>query len=221
MKERGIFLKRFRKVLIVLLAILVPVSIGFGFNFFSGESSDSAENRAMTVAGTLTVNKISEAQNLVPGDKMCNGVTMNIKSSAVSLLRVKVDIYYAEVGSTEYTVTTDIASIKNAGDNWLKGSDGYYYYTQGVKNGDTVTLASYGIYFNAAEDEADNKDEDSGINMNKYQGKKIKVVANAELIQAKYGVFKDAWGLDQNVDKDIYNKLLAVSNTENNTTKSE
>ena len=57
--------------------------------------------------------------------------------------------------------------------------------------------------------------------MNKYQGKKIKVVANAELIQAKYGVFKDAWGLDQNVDKDIYNKLLAVSNTENNTTKSE
>ena len=221
MKERGIFLKRFRKVLIVLLAILVPVSIGFGFNFFSGESSDSAENRAMTVAGTLTVNKISEAQNLVPGDKICDGVTMNIKSSAVSLLRVKVDIYYAEVGSTEYTVTTDIASIKNAGDNWLKGSDGYYYYANGVKNGNTVTLASDGIYFNAAEDEADNKDEDSGINMNKYQGKKIKVVANAELIQAKYGVFKDAWGLDQNVDKDIYNKLLAVSNTENNTTKSE
>ena len=214
-------MKRFRKVLIVLLAILVPVSIGFGFNFFSGESSDSAENRAMTVAGTLTVNKISEAQNLVPGDKICDGVTMNIKSSAVSLLRVKVDIYYAEVGSTEYTVTTDIASIKNAGDNWLKGSDGYYYYANGVKNGNTVTLASDGIYFNAAEDEADNKDEDSGINMNKYQGKKIKVVANAELIQAKYGVFKDAWGLDQNVDKDIYNKLLAVSNTENNTTKSE
>ena len=214
-------MKRFRKVLIVLLAILVPVSIGFGFNFFSGESSDSAENQAMTVAGTLTVNEIKNAQNLVPGDKICNGVTMNITSSAVSLLRVKVDIYYAEAGSTEYTVTTDIAPIKNAGDNWLKGSDGYYYYTQGVKNGDTVTLASDGIYFNAAEDEADNKDEDSGINMNKYQGKKIKVVANAELIQAKYGVFKDAWGLDQNVDKDIYNKLLAVSNTENNTTKSE
>ena len=214
-------MKRFRKVLIVLLAILVPVSIGFGFNFFNSKSSDSVENQAMTVAGTLTVNQISEAQNLVPGDKICKGVTMDIKSSAVSLLRVKVDVYYAKVGSTEYTVTTDIAPIDNPGTNWLKGSDGYYYYTQGVKNGDTVTLASYGIYFNAAEDEADNKDEDSGINMNKYQGKKIKVVANAELIQAKYGVFKDAWGLDQNVDKDIYNKLLAVSNTENNTTKSE
>ena len=190
----------------------MPVSIGFGFNFFSGESSDSAENRAMTVAGTLTVNKISEAQNLVPGDKICDGVTMNIKSSAVSLLRVKVDIYYAEVGSTEYTVTTDIEPIKIAGDNWLKGSDGYYYYANGVKNGNTVTLASDGIYFNAAEDEADNKDEDSGINMNKYQGKKIKVVANAELVQAKHGVFAEKWGLSENKDGDIYTKLKKISN---------
>lgn len=213
MKERGIFLKRFRKVLIVLLAILVPVSIGFGFNFFSWNGSkESAENQAMTVAGTLTVNKISEAQNLVPGDKICDGVTMNIKSSAVSLLRVKVDIYYAEVGSTEYTVTTDIEPIKIAGDNWLKGSDGYYYYANGVKNGNTVTLASDGIYFNAAEDEADNKDEDSGINMNKYQGKKIKVVANAELVQAKHGVFAEKWGLSENKDGDIYTKLKKISN---------
>ena len=135
MKERGIFLKRFRKVLIVLLAILVPVSIGFGFNFFSGESSDSAENQAMTVAGTLTVNEIKSAQNLVPGDKICKGVTMDITSSAVSLLRVKVDVYYAKVGSTEYTVTTDIAPIDNPGTNWLKGSDGYYYYKKVLKQG--------------------------------------------------------------------------------------
>ena len=192
-------MKRFRKVLIVLLAILVPVSIGFGFNFFSGESSDSAENRAMTVAGTLTVNKISEAQNLVPGDKICDGVTMNIKSSAVSLLRVKVDIYYAEVGSTEYTVTTDIASIKNAGDNWLKVSDGYYYYANGVKNGDQVKLAGDGIYFNGVNNDVD---------MNKYQGKKINVKASAELVQAKHGVFAEKWGLNSG---DIYTKLLAVS----------
>ena len=205
-------MKKFRKVLIVLLAILVPVSIGFGYNFFSWNGSKSAENKAMTVKGTLTVNEIKNAQNLVPGDKICNGVTMNITSSAVSLLRVKVDIYYAEAGSTEYTVTTDIAPIKNAGDNWLKGSDGYYYYTQGVKNGDTVTLASDGIYFNAAEDEAYNKDEDSGINMNKYQGKKIKVVANAELVQAKHGVFADKWELSENNNANIYTTLKKISN---------
>ena len=192
MKERGIFLKRFRKVLIVLLAILVPVSIGFGFNFFSWNGSkESAENQAMTVAGTLTVNQISESQNLVPQDKICNGVTMDITSSAVSLIRVKVDIYCADSETAE----TDIAPIKNAGDNWLKGSDGYYYYTQGVKK--------EGIYFNGLNDNVD---------MNKYQGKKIKVVANAELVQAKHGVFAEKWGLSENKDGDIYTKLKKISN---------
>ena len=205
MKERGIFLKRFRKVLIVLLAILVPVSIGFGFNFFSGESSDSAENKAMTVSGTLTVNKIYEAQNLVPGDKICNGVTMNITSSAVSLLRVKVDVYYAEANSTNYQQATDIEAITSPGDNWLKGSDGYYYYTQGVKDGNDVILASNGIYFNEANDDVD---------MNKYQGKQIKVVANAELVQAKHGVFAEKWRLSEDKDGDIYTKLLAVSDAQ-------
>ena len=202
MKERGIFLKRFRKVLIVLLAILVPVSIGFGFNFFSWNGSkESAENKAMTVAGTLTINQISESQNLVPQDKICNGVTMDITSSAVSLLRVKVDIYCADSETAE----TDIAPIKNAGDNWLKGSDGYYYYTQGVKNGDIVKLAEDGIYFNGLNDNVD---------MNKYQGKKIKVVANAELVQAKHGVFAEKWKLSESNNANIYTTLKSISDAQ-------
>ena len=195
-------MKRFRKVLIVLLAILVPVSIGFGFNFFSWNGSkESAENKAMTVAGTLTINQISESQNLVPQDKICNGVTMDITSSAVSLLRVKVDIYCADSETAE----TDIAPIKNAGDNWLKGSDGYYYYTQGVKNGDIVKLAEDGIYFNGLNDNVD---------MNKYQGKKIKVVANAELVQAKHGVFAEKWKLSESNNANIYTTLKSISDAQ-------
>ena len=196
-------MKKFRKVLIVLLAILVPVSIGFGFNFFSWNKSQELSKEAMTVDGALTITDVANAQNLVPGDKICDGVTMNITSSAVSLLRVKVDVYYAEANSENYTVTTDIEPIKNAGDNWLKGSDGYYYYTQGVKNGDIVKLAEEGIYFNGLNDNVD---------MNKYQGKKIKVVANAELVQAKHGVFAEKWGLSENKDGDIYTKLKKISN---------
>ncbi|MBS7148577.1 MAG: hypothetical protein KH083_09200 [Intestinibacter bartlettii] len=199
-------MKRFRKVLIVLLAILVPVSIGFGFNFFSWNKSQELSKEAMTVDGALTITDVANVKNLVPGDKICDGVTMDIKSSAVSLLRVKVDVYYAEANSENYTVTTDIEPIKNAGDNWLKGSDGYYYYTQGVKN-NTVSLASGGIYFNAA----DNKDENININMNKYQGKKIKVKAEAELVQAKYGVFAKKWDLNETDDGDIYTKLKQIS----------
>lgn len=199
MKERGIFLKRFRKVLIVLLAILVPVSIGFGFNFFSWNGSKELNKEAMTVEGELSIDDLANIKNLVPGDKICDSVTMNITSSTVSSLRVKVEIYCADSEKPE----TDIAPIKNAGDNWLKGSDGYYYYTQGVKNGDIVKLAEDGIYFNGLNDNVD---------MNKYQGEKIKVVANAELVQAKHGVFADKWGLSENKDGDIYTKLKKISN---------
>ena len=199
MKERGIFLKRFRKVLIVLLAILVPVSIGFGFNFFSWNGSKELNKEAMTVEGELSIDDLANIKNLVPGDKICDSVTMNITSSTVSSLRVKVEIYCADSEKPE----TDIAPIKNAGDNWLKGSDGYYYYTQGVKNGDIVKLAEEGIYFNGLN---------GNVDMNKYQGKKIKVVANAELVQAKHGVFADKWGLSENKDGDIYTKLKKISN---------
>ena len=201
MKERGIFLKRFRKVLIVLLAILVPVSIGFGFNFFSWNGSKELNKEAMTVEGELSIDDLANIKNLVPGDKICDSVTMNITSSTVSSLRVKVEIYCADSEKPE----TDIAPIKNAGDNWLKGSDGYYYYTQGVKNGDIVKLAEDGIYFNGLNDNVD---------MNKYQGKKIKVVANAELVQAKHGVFADKWELSENNNANIYTTLKSISDAQ-------
>ena len=181
------------------MAILVPVSIGFGFNFFSWNGSKELNKEAMTVEGELSIDDLANIKNLVPGDKICDSVTMNITSSTVSLLRVKVEIYCADSEKPE----TDIAPIKNAGDNWLKGSDGYYYYTQGVKNGDIVKLAEEGIYFNGLNDNVD---------MNKYQGKKIKVVANAELVQAKHGVFAEKWGLSENKDGDIYTKLKKISN---------
>lgn len=192
-------MKRFRKVLIVLLAILVPVSIGFGFNFFSWNKSQELSKEAMTVDGALTITDVANVKNLVPGDKICDGVTMDIKSSAVSLLRVKVDVYCADSTTPE----TDIAPIDNPGTNWLKGSDGYYYYAKGVKNDDIVKLAEDGIYFNGLNDNVD---------INKYQGKKIKVVANAELVQAKHGVFAEKWGLSENKDGDIYTKLKKISN---------
>ena len=194
-------MKRFRKVLIVLLAILVPVSIGFGFNFFNWNDSKELNKEAMTVEGELSIDDLANIKNLVPGDKICDSVTMNITSSTVSLLRVKVDIYCADSETAE----TDIAPIKNAGDNWLKGSDGYYYYTQGVKNGDIVKLAEDGIYFNGLNDNVD---------MNKYQGKKIKVVANAELVQAKHGVFAEKWKLSESNNANIYTTLKSISDAQ-------
>ena len=66
-------------------------------------------------------------------------------------------------------------------------------------------------YFPCASDILFNGLNDN-VEMNKYQGKKIKVVANAELVQAKHGVFAEKWGLSENKDGDIYTKLKKISN---------
>ena len=65
-----------------------------------------------------------------------------------------------------------------------------------------MKLAEDGIYFNGLNDNVD---------MNEYQGKKIKVVANAELVQAKHSVFAKKWGLNQDNDGNIYTKLKQIS----------
>lgn len=212
-KKGEVFLKRFRKVLVVLLAILVPVSIGFGFNFFSKnmEATSNKKHQTMTVDGTLEINeeKIASVNNLVPGDKICDGVTIDVKSTAVSLLRVKVDVYYGEVGGEINKSASDICSINGIDETkWTKGSDGYYYYMDGVTTGKQLDFAS-SIYFQVVNE---------NIDINDYQGKEIKVVAKAELVQAKHGVFAEKWGLTSDMknqtDKDIYTKLLAVSDTQ-------
>ena len=172
-------MKRFRKVLIVLLAILVPVSIGFGYNFFNKEinSTSNKQNKTMTVDGELKINEdnIANVNNLFPGDKICDDVTLNIKSTAVSLLRAKVNVYYGEIGGEINKSAADICSINGIDETkWKKGSDGYYYYLGEVTNGKKLDFVN-SIYFQAVNDNVD---------LNDYQGMEIIVVANAELVQA-------------------------------------
>ena len=206
-------MKRFRKVLIVLLAILVPVSIGFGFNFFNKEinSTSNKQNKTMTVDGELKINEdnIANVNNLFPGDKICDDVTLNIKSTAVSLLRAKVNVYYGEIGGEINKSAADICSINGIDETkWKKGSDGYYYYLGEVTNGKKLDFVN-SIYFQAVNDNVD---------INDYQGKEIKVVANAELVQAKHGVFEGKWGLKSDTtnatDKIIYDKLKGISDAQ-------
>ena len=125
-------------------------------------------------------------------------------------------LYALRTRTNVATETANIQTIITSAQSLLKGSDGYYYYTQGVKNGDIVKLAEDGIYFNGLNDNVD---------MNKYQGKKIKVVAKAELVQAKHGVFEGKWGLKSDTtnatDKIIYDKLKGISDAQGNKTKSE
>lgn len=193
-------MKKSKKWMIVLAIILVPV-IGLGFNYFSWHGEKDTSKQALTVDGGITVQEIAAEKNIVPGDKICDAVGFNIKSTAPSFLRVKVESSYSNDGNSENTTSANIYEIKQVKDNWIKGNDGYYYYTKAVdKNSQLSVPFVDSIYFTveAGED----------VDANQYQNKYIHAKVTAEMIQAKYGVFEDAWGIHSG---DVYDKLKEES----------
>ena len=193
-------MKKSKKWMIVLAIILVPV-IGLGFNYFSWHGEKDTSKQALTVDGGITVQEIAAEKNIVPGDKICDAVGFNIKSTAPSFLRVKVESSYSYDGNSENTTSANIYEIKQVKDNWIKGNDGYYYYTKAVdKNSQSSVPFVDSIYFTveAGED----------VDANQYQNKYIHAKVTAEMIQAKYGVFEDAWGIHSG---DVYDKLKEES----------
>lgn len=193
-------MKKSKKWMIVLAIILVPV-IGLGFNYFSWHGEKDTSKQALTVDGGITVQEIAAEKNIVPGDKICDAVGFNIKSTAPSFLRVKVESSYSNDGNSENTTSANIYEIKQVKDNWIKGNDGYYYYTKAVdKNSQSSVPFVDSIYFTveAGED----------VDANQYQNKYIHAKVTAEMIQVKYGVFEDAWGIHSG---DVYDKLKEES----------
>lgn len=194
--------KKVKRSLVVLVAILVTSVVGFGFGFFYWNSDEyKGQNEALEVKGELTVENLANDKKVVPGDSLCGAVKLNINSSAVSLLRVKL------------LVTSDGESIKKGyiveglSDKWLVGNDGYYYYKEGVTSSNKEIAFISGIKFGMED-----SDSDSITNMNDFQGKKINVDIQAEMVQSKYNAFEAAWGIKEG---EVYNLLNGISTQEN------
>lgn len=197
--------KKYKKWIIALTFILVTGAVGFGYNFFNWNENKQLKNEALTVNGGLNVENIVNQQNLVPGDKMCDEVNLNINSTAVSLLRVKIEVKSGDQTMSDGYIIKGIDS-----ENWIKGNDGYYYYKTGVNensgNSGNIKFAT-GIYFGT---------ENEDINMNDYQGKQITADIKAEMIQAKHGVFETAWNISQTDNQSVYDLLKSISDAQGN-----
>ncbi|MBU5336771.1 hypothetical protein [Intestinibacter bartlettii] len=196
-------MKKRRKLLIALLAvILVPGAIGFGFNFFSWNSNKEVSKQTMTVDGEINVSPVSEGASLLPGDKICDKVEFDIKSTATSLLRVKIVPYISDTVSGDKQ-SADVCKIENSENSkWIDGKDGYYYYSEGVSKANGTIPFDNKIYFDIPE----------GGESNDYQGKYIHANVQAEMVQAKHGVFEQQWGVGSG--HAAYAKLKAISNAQ-------
>ncbi|MGM9535286.1 MAG: hypothetical protein ACI3VR_08535 [Intestinibacter sp.] len=184
-------MKNKKLLVIVLIAILVP-AIGFGFNYFKWSKDRSLSNhQTLTVDGDMEVTEITADKKLVPGDNICDAIELNIKSTAPSLLRVKVETFCNGTSA-------DIGIAEGLKENWVYGGDKYYYYTNTVDESTGLLQFVDGIKFMIQDSD-----------LNDYQGKEISTKITAEMVQAKYGVFETEWSL--NSGHPAYSQLKAAS----------
>lgn len=185
MEYIGGFMNKKNKILLVLLCVLIP-TVGLGFNWFSHQDEKQVQGEALTVNGELNIVEFEGGDKLVPGDKICENINLKIDSTAPSFIRVKINPYYSESanGNKIYDSIANINLAENS--NWIKSNDGYYYYNEAVNidNNKSKELNFINsIVFNP---------EDA----NSYQGKFIGVEIKMEMVQAKYGVYEQAWNID-------------------------
>lgn len=198
-------MKKRKILLIALLVVLIPAAIGFGYKFFSWNGTDNTSKQAMTVDGGININKIADDVMLLPGDKICGEIQFNIKSTATSLLRVKVESFISDTKDGAKS-GADVCELEGMDGNWIDGNDGYYYYNQGVSTTKNATVPFVTeVLFEIPE----------GQDANDYQGKYIGANVQAEMVQAKHGVFEQHWNISP--DAEIYNTLNAeISDNEGN-----
>lgn len=192
-----------KKLLLVLLCVLIP-TVGLGFNWFSHQDGKQAQGEALTVKGGINIAEFQGGDKLVPGDKICENVKLNIESTAPSFIRVKINPYYSVSanGTKTYDSIANIDLAQNS--NWTKSSDGYYYYNEAVNmdNNQAKELNFINsIVFNVENTE----------DPNSYQGKFIGVEIQMEMIQAEHGVYKQAWNINDNHDMANIFKTISES----------
>lgn len=191
-------MKKGKKFAIALVVMLIP-AIGFGFGYFKWNANKDLSNQTLTVKGGIVTTEVSTDGGLVPGDEICGAIGFNIESTAPSLLRVKV-----EASCNGDNGLKDVGVIEGLKDDWVYGGDddGYYYYTKAVNK---TTQDSVIVQFT----DSIKFDAKNGEDVNQYQGKEISTKIEAEMVQAKYGVFETKW--DVKSGHPAYDQLKAAS----------
>lgn len=210
MKNKG-NKKYFRKFSIVLALILLPIGAFTLGYFFKNNSVGNQVANTLTVdgsiEGSITENIVAGETSMVPGDEVSATININPKSTAKSLLRVKLEPYWMN-GNVKSSLSTDNLKMLFEGEvgeslsdgSWYKNGDYYYYINQVDQSTEVLELVK-GIKFLT---ESTNIED-----INQYQGKGVGVSVTMDMIQCAEGAYKSRW-LDDNIPEDLKNKLNSL-----------
>lgn len=210
MKNKG-NKKNFRKISIVLALILLPIGAFTLGYFFKNNSVGNQVANTLTVdgsiEGSITENLVSGETSMVPGDEVSATININPKSTAKSLLRVKLEPYWMN-GDVKSSLSTDNLKIIFEGKveeslsdgSWYKNGD-YYYYINQVDQSTEILKLVKGIKF---------LDESPNIgDINQYQGKGIGISVTMDMVQCSDGAYQSRW-LDDNIPEGLKDKLNSL-----------
>lgn len=210
MKNKG-NKKYFRKISIVLALILLPIgafTLGYFFkNNYVGNQVANTLTVDGSIEGSITENIVAGETSMVPGDEISATININPKSTAKSLLRVKLEPYWMN-GDAKSSLSTDNLEIIFEGKvgtdlseiDWYKNGDYYYYINQVDQSTDILKLVK-GIKF---------LDESPNIgDINQYQGKGIGISVTMDMVQCSDGAYQSRW-LDDNIPEGLKDKLNSL-----------
>ena len=203
--------KKLRYMAIVLALIFLPIGAFTLGYFFKNETIDAkTEGNTLTVDGSLdgTFKTDTTVGNLVPGDTINKSIVLKPKCTAPSLLRVKVEPYWEgmdkadnskdsnniKIGYNEDIILKEV--LEDGNGYWYKHTDGYIYYIGEIKEGTPDINFVENIKFEGISE------------INKYQGKTLKMNVSMELVQSKHNAFESAWQIS---DRDLKTKLKSIT----------
>lgn len=188
--------KKLRRVTLVLVGVLLPVG-AFGFGYFLKQDSIPTKTLGNTlevdggIGGTLKDANL-DTTGLVPGDSVDKTIKINPECTAPSLLRVKVVTYWSDDENDSSNIKTKFKidyseELKSNSSEpyWYKHTDGYLYYI-GIIDEKISKI-----------DLVEGFELETGDDVNKYQGKNIKVKVELDLIQAKHNPYSTKWGVEK------------------------
>ena len=203
--------KKLRYIAIVLALIFLPIG-AFTLGYFFKNENINAKTQAntLTVDGSLdgTFKTDETIGNLVPGDTINKSIVLKPNCTAPSLLRVKVEPYWEgidkadnskdsnniEIGYNEDIILKE--ALEDGHGYWYKHTDGYIYYIGEIKKGTPDINFVESITFGGSSE------------INKYQGKILKMNVSMELVQSKYDAFESAWSIPEG---NLKNKLKSIT----------
>lgn len=151
-----------------------------------------------------------KAKDMQPGVKVTKQVSVENTGSSAALLRVKITPVWDAKGKLPESNATEAVDLNLADNNdWIKGNDGYYYYTKvlGKKETSSQLLDSVDIKgsFNMTQD---------------YQDRGLTVKVESDAIQTTNGAWQDAWKSAE-ADPNVKAALEKIQTPNTSTTTNE